>query len=110
PPAAPSQSAWLAPSAQARFSLGSPVRGRAGRAAMTPLQERPVVDVAMPDTHAMPHAAVRARALSRFRLTDAAFRNVTRAAAVVVLVILGGVMVALVEGAIPALRSFGFNF
>jgi phosphate transport system permease protein len=77
---------------------------------MTRLQERPVVDVAMPHTHAMPHAAVRARALNRFRLTDAVFRNLTRAAAVVVLVILGGVVVALVEGALPALRAFGFNF
>jgi phosphate transport system permease protein len=77
---------------------------------MTPLQERPVVDVAMSDTPAMPHDVARARALSRFRLTDAVFRNLTRAAAVIVLVILGGVMIALVEGALPALRTFGFNF
>ncbi|MEJ0075093.1 MAG: phosphate ABC transporter permease subunit PstC [Alphaproteobacteria bacterium] len=52
----------------------------------------------------------RSRVLGRLRLTDAAFRNLTRAAALAVLAILGGVMLSLVSGALPALREFGFNF
>jgi len=52
----------------------------------------------------------RAKALGRLNLNDAVFRHLTRAAAVGVLVILGGVMVSLISGAWPALRQFGFNF
>jgi phosphate transport system permease protein len=48
--------------------------------------------------------------LDRLRRGDAAFRWITRAAAVAVLVILGGVIIALVAGSLPALREFGFNF
>ena len=52
----------------------------------------------------------RAKVLQRLRLGDAAFRQVTRAAAIAVLVILGGIIVSLVLGAWPALRSFGVSF
>ena len=52
----------------------------------------------------------RAEALARLRLGDAVFRYLTRAAAVGVLVLLGGVICALVIGATPAFREFGFNF
>ncbi|HEX2654826.1 MAG TPA: phosphate ABC transporter permease PstC, partial [Xanthobacteraceae bacterium] len=52
----------------------------------------------------------RMKALNRFRLGDALFRSLTRAAAIAVLVILGSVILALVEGAWPALRTFGLNF
>ena len=41
---------------------------------------------------------------------DAVFRTLTFLFALLVLLILGGVIVALVEGAIPALRTFGFSF
>jgi phosphate transport system permease protein len=41
---------------------------------------------------------------------DFAFRNLTFLFALFVLLILGGVIVALVEGAIPALRAFGVSF
>jgi phosphate transport system permease protein len=51
-----------------------------------------------------------ARALSRLRVSDVAFRHLTRASAILVLLILSGVIIALIEGAIPALRAFGFNF
>jgi phosphate transport system permease protein len=51
-----------------------------------------------------------ARALSRLRISDVAFRHLTRASAILVLLILSGVIIALIEGAIPALRAFGFNF
>ncbi|HEY8514323.1 MAG TPA: phosphate ABC transporter permease subunit PstC [Candidatus Binatia bacterium] len=54
--------------------------------------------------------AARERVLARLRLTDALFYNLTRAAALSVLAILGGVMVALFVGALPALRAFGPSF
>ena len=54
--------------------------------------------------------ADRAKVLQRLRLSDAAFRHLTRAAAVTVLVILGGIIVSLVYGALPALSKFGFGF
>ncbi len=55
-------------------------------------------------------AAARAAALKRLRGTDAAFRILTRSAAVAVLVILSGVIVALVSGGLPSFRAFGFEF
>ena len=52
-------------------------------------------------------AAQRQRAGS---IGDAIFRTLTFLFALLVLLILGGVIVALVQGAIPALRTFGFSF
>src|SRR5262245_37700030 len=52
----------------------------------------------------------RAKVLARLRLSDLAFRHLTRLAALMVLVILGGVMVSLIIGSMPALQAFGFNF
>jgi phosphate transport system permease protein len=46
----------------------------------------------------------------RNALADAAFRAVTLGFALLVLVILGAVIVALVDGAMPALREFGWGF
>ncbi|HEY2138156.1 MAG TPA: phosphate ABC transporter permease subunit PstC [Xanthobacteraceae bacterium] len=57
-----------------------------------------------------PAAASRAKILTRLRVTDATFRHLTRAAAVGVLIILGGVIFSLFEGALPALQAFGANF
>ena len=54
--------------------------------------------------------AARAKALNRLRAGDLIFRAVTRAAAIGVLVILGGVIISLIDGSLPALRAFGFNF
>ena len=51
-----------------------------------------------------------ARLWFELRVTDAAFHHLTLAAAVAVLVILGGVILALIQGAIPALQAFGVNF
>ena len=48
--------------------------------------------------------------MDRLRLGDTAFRLLTRAAALAVLGILGGVMFSLVVGAWPALQAFGLNF
>ena len=55
-------------------------------------------------------AAARSKALSRLKLGDSAFRNLTRAAAAFVLLLLGGVIVSLVIGAWPALSKFGPGF
>ena len=59
---------------------------------------------------AEPTAALRARTLAKLRITDNAFRQITRAAAVGVLIILGGVILSLFEGALPAFQAFGLNF
>jgi phosphate transport system permease protein len=51
-----------------------------------------------------------AKVLQRLRAGDTAFRLLTLAAATTVLALLGGVMVALLAGALPALRAFGGGF
>jgi phosphate transport system permease protein len=70
-----------------------------------------VVDVAL---HGEPVGAgrtsSRAKALDRLRFTDLLFHQLTRVAAILVLAILGGVIVSLFIGALPALRTFGFGF
>jgi len=55
-------------------------------------------------------ASSRAKVLDRFRLSDNAFRHLTRAAAIFVLLLLGGVIISLISGSIPALRKFGLGF
>ena len=55
-------------------------------------------------------AASRAKALNRLRIADVLFRVLTRVAAIAVLVILGGVIISLIDGSLPALRAFGLNF
>ena len=70
-----------------------------------------MVDVALqgaPATTAEPVS--RSRVLKQLRRDDLVFYTLTRIAAVSVLVILGGVIVALVKGAYPALSTFGFGF
>ncbi len=52
----------------------------------------------------------RAQVFGRFRLSDSTFRMCTLSAAMLVLALLGGVMIALAYGAIPAFRAFGFGF
>src|SRR5690349_19566308 len=52
----------------------------------------------------------RAPVLNRLRTGDAVFRALTLASALIILGLLGGVGIALVEGAAPALRAFGFDF
>jgi phosphate transport system permease protein len=52
----------------------------------------------------------RAKVLRRLQLGDAVYRNLTRAAAITVLVILGGIIISLVDGSWLALRTFGLNF
>ena len=62
----------------------------------------------MPADIALPRISA---ATSRFgAIGDLVFRNLTFLFAFLVLLILGGVIVALVDGAIPALRAFGAGF
>ena len=55
-------------------------------------------------------ASSRSRALSRLKLGDTAFRHLTRAAAMFVLLLLSGIIVSLVIGSWPALSTFGPGF
>jgi len=52
----------------------------------------------------------RGRVLQRLHFRDAAFRHLTRAAALAVLIILGGIILSLVHGSWLALSTFGLGF
>jgi phosphate transport system permease protein len=69
-----------------------------------------VVDLALQGAIVTGDATERSRALARLKLSDAAFRQATRIAAMGVLLLLSGVILALILGAWPALREFGFGF
>ena len=70
-----------------------------------------MVDVALrADAVETSAVASRAKALNRLRIADVLFRVLTRVAAIAVLVILGGVIISLIDGSLPALRAFGLNF
>jgi phosphate transport system permease protein len=78
---------------------------------MQPVRRGSVVDVALQGgAIAAGATAARARALNKLRITDVVFRALTRAAAIGVLAVLGGVILSLLIGALPALQTFGFNF
>jgi phosphate transport system permease protein len=78
---------------------------------MQPARRRDVVDLALQGSAVRAREQVtRAKALAKFKLGDNIFRNLTRAAAIGVLVILSGVIASLVIGSMPALREFGFGF
>jgi phosphate transport system permease protein len=78
---------------------------------MGPAGRPPVVDVALPgEAAAMSGVSSRARVIERLRLGDKVFRLLTKTAAIGVLIILGGVMFSLIDGSLPALRTFGLDF
>ena len=78
---------------------------------MDPARRRSVVDVALQEGAMVSvEAGTRARVLDRLRLGDLAFRHLTRAAAVGVLLLLTGVIISLVAGSLPAFKTFGFGF
>lgn len=52
----------------------------------------------------------RAKALSAFKLGDVTFYWITRLSAISVLLILGGIIVSLIIGAVPAMKEYGFAF
>lgn len=70
-----------------------------------------MVDIALRDAPAATSAPPdRSGVLVKLRLTNATFRGLTLGASITVLIILGGVIIALIEGSLPALRQFGFGF
>src|SRR5712672_2006663 len=74
-------------------------------------RRQPVVDVALQAGAAAGDAqSSRARALDDLRFWDNVYRRLTRSAAIGVLIILGGVILSLFIGSLPALREFGFSF
>src|SRR5580698_9258769 len=74
-------------------------------------KRQPVVDMALSGQAFVPAEAItRVRALARLRLGDTIFRHLTRAAAIGVLLLLSGVIISLIQGSIPAIRTFGFGF
>src|SRR5437868_7676076 len=52
----------------------------------------------------------RAKALSAFKFGDLTFYWITRASAISVLLILGGIILSLIVGAFPAIREYGLAF
>ena len=66
-----------------------------------------MADIALTESFA---ATSRSAALRRFGRSDARFRVMTLAAALLVVVIFIGIMISLIDGALPALRTFGFGF
>jgi phosphate transport system permease protein len=71
-----------------------------------------VADLSIPITQTLATNDIesRARALRWLILRDNAFRIVTRASAVLVLALLGGVILSLIWGSWPAMRAFGIGF
>ncbi|MCI4682663.1 phosphate ABC transporter permease subunit PstC [Candidatus Rhodoblastus alkanivorans] len=53
---------------------------------------------------------IREKVLRRFELGDQAFHVLTKSSAIAVLILLGGVILSLVQGSLPALSKFGFGF
>jgi phosphate transport system permease protein len=78
---------------------------------MQPARRSPVTDLALQSNGmSVTEAPSRVRVLARLRRSDDLFRILTRSAAFAVLVILGGVIVSLIIGSIPALKAFGVEF
>jgi phosphate transport system permease protein len=76
-----------------------------------PSEKHTVVDAALQGSALVSaEAASRAEALQRLRLSDVAFRWLTKSSAILVLLLLSGVIIALIEGSMLALRTFGFSF
>ncbi len=70
-----------------------------------------MADIAMRESPARrADTAARATVLNRFRSRDRIFGGLTLTAAVFVLVLLGGVILSLVIGSMPAFQAFGFHF
>jgi phosphate transport system permease protein len=70
-----------------------------------------VVDIALQEEAVVSVAGTsRAKALDRLRLGDTVFRHMTRVAAIGVLLLLSGVIIALIDGSLPAFRTFGLGF
>jgi len=78
---------------------------------MQPPRSQPVVDVALQGgVLSVADRVDRSKVLRRLQLRDLIFRELTRTAAIAVLVILSGIIISLIHGSLPALRTFGLGF
>jgi phosphate transport system permease protein len=76
-----------------------------------PSEKRSVVDIALQGgSFVAGIEQSRAKAMQRLRRGDNIFRWLTRLSAIAVLAVLGGVIIALIEGSLLALKAFGFGF
>jgi len=55
-------------------------------------------------------SAARSARIRGFALSDAIFYRLTQGAALIVLLILGGAIISLIDGSLPAFQKFGFGF
>ncbi len=70
-----------------------------------------MTEIAMPQIEsASSRAHTRGKAIKSFASSDTFFRRLTQSAALVVLLILGGAILSLIKGSIPAFQAFGFGF
>ncbi len=70
-----------------------------------------MAEIAMPQVQAASSRDLaRGKAIKRFASSDSFFRRLTQTAALIVLLILGGAIVSLIKGSIPAFQAFGFGF
>jgi phosphate transport system permease protein len=78
---------------------------------MQPARRQTVADIALSGRVTVSaEATTRIKALDRLRLGDNVFRHLTRGAAITVLLLLSGVIISLIDGSIPAIKTFGFGF
>ncbi|MDX6805319.1 phosphate ABC transporter permease subunit PstC [Terrihabitans rhizophilus] len=66
-----------------------------------------MADISLSDVHVV---SSRQKTLKRFNIADVIFHRATQAAAILVLLILGGVIFSLIRGSIPIFREFGLAF
>ena len=70
-----------------------------------------MAEVVIPQGQSIKSAAMtRAARIRGLAFSDALFHRLTQGAAIVVLLILGGVIVSLIDGSLPAFQKFGFGF
>lgn len=69
-----------------------------------------MAEAALSATVARERSDHRLQRLRSLRAGDAVFRIMTLSAACLVLLLLGGVIIALIKGSLPAFRAFGFGF
>jgi phosphate transport system permease protein len=70
-----------------------------------------MTELAMPPIEtAVSKVHIRGRAIRRFAAGDKFFRLLTQSSALIVLLILGGAILSLIKGSIPAFQAFGLGF
>jgi len=73
-------------------------------------KEAEMSDLALSSVQSKAVESDRRKALGKLSLFDALFHKLTFSAAILVLLLLGGVIISLIQGSLPAVRAFGFGF